>query len=110
MSKSNMINVTFRMSREDKQEFERIVNTMGLNLSSAFNVFAKAVINENKVPFSIKGAKVPNEATKRAIENARNNENLEEVTIEQLKKEYAELKKKWEKNEARALEKLYQGF
>lgn len=55
------------------------------------------MINENKVPFSIKGAKVPNEATKRAIENARNNENLEEVTIEQLKKEYAELKKKWEK-------------
>ena len=105
-----MINVTFRMSREDKQEFERIVNTMGLNLSSAFNVFAKAVINENKVPFSIKGAKVPNEATKRAIENARNNENLEEVTIEQLKKNMLSLKRNGKKNEARALEKFYQGF
>ncbi|HIV49525.1 type II toxin-antitoxin system RelB/DinJ family antitoxin [uncultured Helicobacter sp.] len=96
MSKSDeMMNVTFRMNKQDKLEFERIIHTMGLNLSSAFNVFAKAVIHENKLPFTIRGAKVPNEATKRAIENVEKGENLEEFTIEQLKEEYAELKKKW---------------
>ena len=45
------INVTFRMDKDDKAQFERIINDMGLNLSSAFNVFAKALIRENAIPF-----------------------------------------------------------
>ncbi|TQR33107.1 type II toxin-antitoxin system antitoxin, RelB/DinJ family [Campylobacter sp. MIT 99-7217] len=82
------INVTFRMDKEDKKHFERIINSMGLNLSSAFNIFAKAVIRDSAIPFELKGQNIPNEETIRAIENVEKDENLEEVTIEQLIAEY----------------------
>ncbi|CAM3466787.1 type II toxin-antitoxin system RelB/DinJ family antitoxin [Helicobacter labetoulli] len=84
---SNTINVTFRMDKEDKKHFERIINSMGLNLSSAFNVFAKAVIRDNGIPFELK-SHTPNEETIKTIENIEKGENLEEVTMEQLKAEY----------------------
>ncbi|MBQ4180063.1 MAG: type II toxin-antitoxin system RelB/DinJ family antitoxin, partial [Ruminococcus sp.] len=36
-----------------------------------FNMFAKTVVREQRIPFEIT-TEVPNETTKRAIENARN--------------------------------------
>ena len=87
------INVTFRMDKDDKARFERIINDMGLNLSSAFNVFAKAVIRENAIPFSLHGkSEIPNEETKQAIENIENGVNLEDITIEQLIAEFEAIK------------------
>ena len=85
---NNTINVTFRMDKEDKKHFERIINSMGLNLSSAFNIFAKAVIRDSAIPFELKGGNMPNDETIAAIKNIENNENLEEVTIEQMIAEY----------------------
>lgn len=86
------INVTFRMNKEDKQAFEAIVRDLGLNLSSAFNVFAKAVIHRNGLPFELAG-KEPNAETKQAIYNVEHNIDVEEVTIEQMKAEWEELKR-----------------
>lgn len=87
------INVTFRMDKDDKARFESIINDMGLNLSSAFNVFAKAVIRENAIPFKLQGeGKIPNEETRKVIENARKGQNLESFTLEQLKAEFEALK------------------
>ncbi|MBS4406138.1 type II toxin-antitoxin system RelB/DinJ family antitoxin [Campylobacter vulpis] len=86
------INVTFRMNKKDKQEFEEVIKGLGLNLSSAFNVFAKAVINRNGLPFELKNRELSDE-TKRRIYNAEHNIDMEEVTIEQLKKEWEEIKR-----------------
>lgn len=87
------INVTFRMDKDDKARFERIISDMGLNLSSAFNVFAKAVIRENAIPFSLHGrSEIPNEETKKAIENVEKGENLESFTLEQLRAEFEAIK------------------
>lgn len=57
MSNNANINVTFKMNKQEKQEFEEIVQSLGLNLSSAFNIFAKAVIRENAIPFELKATK-----------------------------------------------------
>lgn len=86
-----MINVTFRMDKGDKQEFERVINAIGLNLSSAFNIFAKAVIRENAIPFALKIEKneIPNDETIAAMERVKNGEDLETFTIEDLKRERA---------------------
>ncbi|MBD5166253.1 MAG: type II toxin-antitoxin system RelB/DinJ family antitoxin [Helicobacter sp.] len=54
MSNSVNVNVTFKMNKQEKQEFEAIVQSLGLNLSTAFNIFAKAVIRENAIPFELK--------------------------------------------------------
>ena len=89
------INVTFRMDKSDKERFESIINNMGLNLSSAFNVFAKAVIRENAIPFKLQSeGNIPNEETRKAIENIEKGQNLESFTIEQLKAEFEALKAK----------------
>ena len=56
MSNSVNVNVTFKMNKQEKQEFEAIVQSLGLNLSTAFNIFAKAVIRENAIPFEFKAA------------------------------------------------------
>ncbi len=89
------INATFRMDKDDKVRFESIINDMGLNLSSAFNVFAKAVIREKAIPFKLQGeGKIPNKETQKVIENIEKGVNLESVTIEQLKAEFEALKNK----------------
>lgn len=56
MSNSVNVNVTFKMNKQEKQEFEAIVQSLGLNLSTAFNIFAKAVIRENAIPFELRTA------------------------------------------------------
>lgn len=94
---NQMINVTFRMDKKDKQEFEAIIHALGLNLSSAFNIFAKAVVRESGIPFELK-AEIPNEETAQAMRNVLNDVNVEEFTLEQLREEYEALKQKRREN------------
>lgn len=56
MSNSVNVNVTFKMNKQEKQEFEAIVQSLGLNLSTAFNILAKALIRENAISFELKAA------------------------------------------------------
>ena len=86
-----MVNVTFRMDESDKAQFERIISEIGLNLTSAFNIFAKAVIRESAIPFALKTAnysRIPNEETA-AILRADNEDEWETFTVEDLKAERA---------------------
>lgn len=48
-----MVNVNIRMEDSVKEEFSKFCNNIGLNMSSLFNVFAKKVIAEKKVPFDL---------------------------------------------------------
>lgn len=48
-----MMNVSVRMENETKKEFEKFCKDVGLSISAAFNIFAKKVIRERKIPFDI---------------------------------------------------------
>ncbi len=48
-----MMNVSVRMENETKKEFEKFCKDVGLSISAAFNIFAKKVIREHKIPFDI---------------------------------------------------------
>ena len=48
-----MTNVTIRLNSDDKAEFSRICEKIGLSVSAAFNVFVKTVIKEEKIPFEL---------------------------------------------------------
>ena len=48
-----MANITIRLENNDKQEFARICKKIGLSVSTAFNVFVKSVIREEKIPFEL---------------------------------------------------------
>ena len=45
--------VNFRMDADLKDSFSAVCNRLGLTISSAFTVFAKAVVRENGIPFRV---------------------------------------------------------
>ena len=62
--------VNIRMDAELKRQFEAFCADMGMSMTTAFCVFAKKAVREYRIPFEI-GAEIPNEETRRAIEDAR---------------------------------------
>jgi len=45
--------VNFRMDAGLKQDFANVCDQLGLSVSGAFTVFAKAVVRENAIPFRV---------------------------------------------------------
>lgn len=63
-------NVNIRMDSELKQQFDLFCNEIGITTSAAFNIFAKAVVRQQKIPFEL-SLNTPNETTLKAIEEGR---------------------------------------
>ena len=59
-------NLNIRVDKEIKEDAETIFEELGLNMSSAINIFLKKVINERGLPFSVTLPK-PNRKTSKAI-------------------------------------------
>jgi DNA-damage-inducible protein J len=68
-------NINIRMDEELKKNVEKIFSELGLTTSSAFNVFAKAVVRERRIPFEL-SLNIPNAETLAAIDDAENNRNM----------------------------------
>lgn len=47
-------NVTIRMDTEVKKEAEELFNDLGLNLTSAINMFIRKAIAEQGIPFEVR--------------------------------------------------------
>jgi DNA-damage-inducible protein J len=47
------INVTIRLDRDVKENAEKLFSDLGMNLSTAFNVFARQSLRQGKIPFEI---------------------------------------------------------
>ena len=45
--------VNFRMDTEEKDTFEDICEQLGLTISTAFKIFVKKVIREQRIPFDL---------------------------------------------------------
>ena len=63
-------NVNIRMDEATKVAFDKFCREIGLSASAAFNIFARTVVREQRIPFALT-TEVPNEETKRAMEEAR---------------------------------------
>lgn len=50
-----MSTINVRMDNDLKSDLEYFCKNAGLSISSLFNVFAKKVVKENKIPFEITG-------------------------------------------------------
>jgi len=59
-----MAQTTFSVRMDDnlKKQFELLCSDFGMNMSTAFTIFAKAVVRERKIPFKI--AAEPEDITK----------------------------------------------
>ena len=49
-----MASVSMRMDDALKQQTETVLEQLGLNMTTAFIMFAKAVVRENGIPFALK--------------------------------------------------------
>ena len=47
------INVTIRMDKEIKREFETFCDNVGINVTTAFNMFVKATLRTRELPFIV---------------------------------------------------------
>ena len=63
-------NLNIRTEKDVKEQAERIFSELGLNMTTAVNVFLRIVIRENGIPFPLK-LDTPNETTAAAIEEGR---------------------------------------
>lgn len=62
--------VSIRMDSELKRRFEQFCEDVGMSMTTAFTIYAKKVVNENRIPFDI-GREIPNEETLAAIDEVR---------------------------------------
>lgn len=70
------------LDSEMKSKAQEIFKTYGMGLSDAFNIFLSQSVLEKGIPFQIK---IPNDETINTIEDARNNENMTTISLEELK-------------------------
>ena len=63
-------NLNIRTDKAIKDQAEEIFNELGLNVTTAINMFLRAAIREHGIPFELK-LEVPNDTTAAAIEESR---------------------------------------
>ena len=63
-------NINIRMDADLKQQFDHLCNELGLNMSTAFNIFAKTMVRQQRIPFEI-SLDVPNTETVEAIQEVK---------------------------------------
>jgi len=70
MAMTKTTNLSIRIDTELKQEAETLFADLGMNLTTAFNIFVRQAIREQRIPFSVT-RNVPNQETLQAMEEAR---------------------------------------
>lgn len=63
-------NLNIRTDKEIKEAAEKIYSSLGLNMTTAINMFLRASIRESGIPFELK-LDVPNDETIQSIEEGR---------------------------------------
>ncbi|MBQ8459493.1 type II toxin-antitoxin system RelB/DinJ family antitoxin [bacterium] len=68
-------NINIRIDDKLKQQFDALCSELGLTMTAAFNIFAKAVVRQNGIPFEIT-LNTQNRETINAINDSENNKDL----------------------------------
>ena len=68
-------NINMRIDEDLKKQFDKTCAELGLSMTSAFNLFARAVVRSGSIPFIV-SVDMPNKATMQAIDDVNNHRNL----------------------------------
>lgn len=85
---NNSTNLNIRIDKNIKETSEKVLDDLGLNMTTAINMFLRQVIRVNGIPFEIKG-NILNKETIEAIEDSirlANDNSKGYSSIEDLKK------------------------
>ena len=69
------VNVTLRIDEDMKKQAEDLFSELGLNLTTAFNIFLRQSVREQRIPFQV-SMNVPNAVTLAAMDAAEKGEDL----------------------------------
>lgn len=64
---SNTMNISIRMDKDLKEQAESLFAELGMNMTTAFNVFLRQSVRQGKIPFEI-SLSTPNAVTRAAIQ------------------------------------------
>ena len=67
-------NLNVRVDKDLKASAEAIASALGMNLSTAVNIFLRQMVAYDGIPFDVR--LVPNAETRKALDDARNHRNL----------------------------------
>ena len=80
--------ITVRMEEGLKKQVDLVFDDMGLNMTTAFTIFAKAVVRQNRIPFDIAADPLYSEMNQArlrgAISDLNAGKNILEKTVEEL--------------------------
>ncbi len=62
--------INFRIDETTKKQLEQICNELGITMSTAFNIFAKKMIREKRIPFDVSIDPFYSESNTKAIEES----------------------------------------
>ncbi len=65
-----MTNLNIRIDKEIKDQAEEIFSALGMNMTTAINIFLRTAIREHGIPFDLK-LDIPNDTTSAAIEEGK---------------------------------------
>lgn len=60
-------NISIRMDVELKKQAEKLFNELGMNMTTAFNIFLRQAVRQQRIPFDV-ALKTPNAETLAALE------------------------------------------
>ncbi|NCD01324.1 type II toxin-antitoxin system RelB/DinJ family antitoxin [bacterium] len=72
---NNKASITIRTDIQAKNDAQRILSSLGLDMSTAINIFLRQVIQEEGLPFKVV-LKHPNATTLKTLAETQNNKNL----------------------------------
>ncbi len=78
-------NINIRMDEQLKKQFDHLCNELGMNMTTAFNIFAKTMVRQQRIPFEI-SLDTPNAETLAAIDDVNHGRNLSRTfsSVEEL--------------------------
>lgn len=68
-------NINIRMDENLKQQFDLLCNELGLNMTTAFNIFARTMVRQQKIPFEV-SLEISNTKTLATIDDVNHGRNL----------------------------------
>ena len=80
---------SIKLDKEVKDQAKLIFKELGMTMGEAVNIFLTQVTLQKGLPFDVK---IPNDKTKKAIEEARKGINMEVTSIEEIMAEREQIK------------------
>ena len=80
---------SIKLDVEIKEKAKEIFKELGITMGEAVNIFLSQVALHKGLPFEVK---IPNEETKKAIDDARKGINMESISIEEMMAERENMK------------------